>query len=154
MADSRTTNVIKNSSASLIYKVIQILVQFIIRTVFIRLLGNEYTGVSGLFSDILHVLSLMEMGLDVSMVYSLYKPLAEKNVDRIAALLKFFRKAFNVIGVAVLVVGAALTPFLHYIVKGVPNITEDIRGIFLMYVLTSGCSYFLIYKTVLLRADQ
>ena len=70
MEGSRTTNVIKNSFASLGLKVAGIFVQFAIRTAFIYLLGNEYTGVSGLFTDILNVLSLMEMGLDTSMVYA------------------------------------------------------------------------------------
>lgn len=154
MADNRTGNVIKNSAASMIQKFVQIIVQFALRTAFIRILGNEYTGISGLFTDILQVLSLMELGLDSSMIFSLYDPLARKDKRRIAALLKFYKTAFTVIGFLVLTSGIACTPFLLYIVKGVPNITEDIRLIFLMYVLASALSYFVIYKSVLLRADQ
>lgn len=154
MADSRTSNAIKNSGASLLNKVIQILFQFVMRTVFIHILGIGYTGVSGLFTDILHVLSLMEMGLDSSMVFALYKPLSERDEYKISALLKFYRRAFNLIGLLVLVAGAACVPLLKYIIKDAPNISESISGIFLMYVATSAFSYFLIYKTVLLRADQ
>ena len=130
------------------------LIQFIIRTTFIKVLGNEYTGVSGLFTDILHVLSLMELGLDSSMVFSLYKPLLNRDSEKISALLNFYRKAFNLIGVLVLAAGVGCVPFLRYIVKDVPNISEDIRFIFLMYVAATGFSYFLIYKSILLRADQ
>lgn len=154
MAGNRTQNVVKNSSAGLIQRVVQMLVQFALRTAFIRLLGKEYTGISGLFTDILQVLSLMELGLDSSMVYALYKPLVEGDARRISALLKFYKKAFTVIGCLVLAAGALCTPLLPYIVKGVPNIKENISFIFLMYVLTTGSSYFLIYKSVLLRADQ
>ena len=154
MADSRTSNVIKNSGASLLNKLVHMLVQFGMRTVFIYFLGNEYTGVSSLFTDILQVLSLMELGLDTSMIYSLYGPLARQDHQRISALMNFYRKAFTVIGFAVLGAGLLCVPFLQYIVKGVPNIKEDIRGIFLMYVATSAFSYFLVYKTVLLRANQ
>lgn len=154
MSNNRTGNVIKNSGASLIEKMVQIIVQFVLRTAFIYILGNEYTGISGLFTDILHVLSLMELGLDSSMIYSLYEPLAKKDSRKISALLKFYRNAFYCIGFLVLGIGLACTPFLSYIVKGVPNIAEDIRYIFMMYVITSACSYFLIYKSVLLRADQ
>ena len=96
MASNRTNNVIKNSFASLRYIIIQILVQLVIRTAFIHILGNEYTGVSGLFTDILQVLSMMEMGLDSSMVYALYKPLAQRDEKRISALLSFYEKAFNI----------------------------------------------------------
>lgn len=135
-------------------KLIHIVVQFAMRTAFIHILGNEYTGISGLFTDILNVLSLMELGLDSSMVYALFKPIAQKDARRITALMGFYKKAFTVIGFTVLGAGLICTPFLGHIVKGVPNIKEDIRGIFLMYVATSSFSYFLIYKTVLLSANQ
>lgn len=154
MADSRTSNVFKNSGAGLLNKLIHIVVQFAMRTAFIHILGNEYTGISGLFTDILNVLSLMELGLDSSMVYALYKPVAQKDARRIKALMRFYRKAFTIIGITVLAAGVLCTPFLGYIVKGVPNIKEDIRGIFLMYVATSSFSYFLIYRTLLLSAHQ
>ena len=154
MENSRTQNTVKNSAASLLFRLSNMVVKFIIRTAFIYLLGKEYTGVSGLFTDILTVMSLMELGLDGSMVYSLYKPLAEKDEKRVCNLMGFYKRAFHLIGVLVLVAGAALTPFLGYIVKDVPNIREDIRLIFMMYVVTSASSYFFVYRTVLLRANQ
>lgn len=154
MVESRTRNVINNTVASVIFKIVYILSQFVLRTVFIYTLGNEYVGISGLFTDILSVLSLMEMGLDVSMVYALYKPLAEDDHVRISALLKFYKKVFNWCGVIVIIIGVSCVPFLRYIMKGEPNIVEDIRLIFMMYVFTSAFSYFLIYKSILLRANQ
>ena len=154
MANTRTENVIKNSTASIVYKIVHTLIQFIVRTAFIHILGNEYTGISGLFTDILQVLSVMELGLDSSMVYALYKPLAQKDEKRITAFLKFYRTAFRIIGIVVLLGGICLLPFMQLFVKDVPNIKENLNGIFMMYVVTSGCSYFLIYKTVLFRADQ
>lgn len=154
MSESRTSNVIKNSGASLLYKLVHIVFTFALRTVFIKLLGNEYTGISGLFTDILQVLSLMELGLDTSMVYALYGPVAHNEHTKVSALLKFYRKAFNIIGVTILALGLGCIPFLNYIVKDVPNIKEDIRLIFLMYILTSASSYFVIYKTILLKAKQ
>lgn len=154
MSNTRTENVIKNSTSSIIYKIVHVMIQFVMRTAFIRILGNEYTGVSGLFTDIVQVLSVVELGLDSSMVYALYKPLAQRDEKRISALLKFYRSAFDIIGIAVLLGGLCLLPFLHLFVNDVPNIKENINCIFMMYVITSGFSYFLIYKTVLLRADQ
>lgn len=154
MKNSRTENVIKNSTASLIYRLIYLVIHFVMRTVFIRLLGREYTGLATLFADILHVLSLVELGLDASMAFHLYKPLAEKDENKIAALMNFYRKAFTIIGVVVLACGVALIPFLRYIVKDVPNIRESIQLIFLMYVLTTASSYFFVYRTILIRADQ
>lgn len=154
METSRTINVIKNSFASLVLKLVGILSQFALRTAFIYLLGNEYTGVSGLFTDILSVLSLMEMGLDVSMVYALYKPLAENDHSKISALMNFYKKAYRVIGVGVLLVGIVCVPFLDYIVKGSASIKESLAGIFMMYVVTTAVSYLCVYRTILLKADQ
>lgn len=154
MAEGRTGNVIKNTGASLLYKLAHIIFRFVLRTVFIRLLGNEYTGISGLFTDILSVLNLMESGLDVSMVFAMFSPVANNDQRKISALLKFYKKAFTLIGSLILVAGVGCIPFLHYVVKDVPNIKEDIRLIFLLYILTSASSYFLVYRTMLLRAKQ
>ncbi len=154
MANSRTVNVVKNTSATLLDKLMQIVIQFALRTAFIHILGNEYTGLSGLFTDVLHVLSLMEMGLDSSMIFSLYKPISQKDTRRVKQLLQFYKTAFTIIGFVVFAAGVCCVPFLPYIVKNVPNIKEDIRVIFMIYVATSACSYFLIYRAVLLRADQ
>lgn len=154
MDAGRTANVIKNSVASLVLKLVGILSQFALRTAFIYLLGNEYTGVSGLFTDILSVLSLMEMGLDVSMVYALYKPLAENDHSKISALMNFYKKAYRIIGVSVLLLGLICVPFLGYIVKGTANIKESLAGIFMMYVVTTAVSYLCVYRTILLKADQ
>lgn len=154
MANSRLHNVVRNSGASLLNRLAQILIRFVIQTLFIKVLGNEYTGVSRLFTDILTVLSLVEMGLDSSMVYALYKPLAQHDDRRITALMNFYRSAFTIIGVAVFAIGLGCVPFLRYIVKDVPDVKEDVRLLFLAYVATSGSSYFFVYKTVLIRADQ
>lgn len=154
MSDTRTENVIKNSSATLLFKVVQIVSQFALRTVFIYVLGREYTGIQGLFTDILNVLSLMELGLDGSMVFSLYKPLAEGNDKKVSAYVNFYRKAFGAIGVIVFLSGLICLPFLNYIITDAPDISENLNGIFMMYVITSASSYFLVYKTTLLQADQ
>lgn len=110
MVESRTRNVINNTVASVIFKIVYILSQFVLRTVFIYTIGNEYVGISGLFTDILSVLSLMEMGLDVSMVYALYKPLAEDDHVRISALLKFYKK--YLIGAVLLLLLSGFRVFL------------------------------------------
>lgn len=136
------------------YKGSHIVIQFALRTAFIRMLGREYGGISTLFTDILSVLSLMELGMGSAISYALYKPLAKKDSERITALMSFYKKAYTLIGIMVLCAGLICTPLLQYIVKDVPNIKEDIRIIFIMFVLTSASSYFLVYKSILLRADQ
>lgn len=154
MSNSRKANVIKNSLASILLKVVNILMQFVLRTTFIYYLGKEYTGISNLFTDILQVLSLFDLGVSSAIIFSLYKPLAEKDRNKITKIVNFNRKVFFLIGSLILIFGLLLTPFLKYIVKDVPNIKEDIRLIFIFYILSTASSYFLVYKSTLLVADQ
>lgn len=154
MSNSRKANVIKNSFASILLKVVNILMQFVLRTTFIYYLGKEYTGISNLFTDILQVLSLFDLGVSSAIIFSLYKPLAEKDRNKITKIVNFNRKVFFLIGSLILIFGLLLTPFLKYIVKDVPNIKEDIRLIFIFYILSTASSYFLVYKSTLLVADQ
>ena len=154
MSESRINNSIKNSGSGLGLKGVQILANFVTRTVFIYLLGIQYTGISSLFTDILGVMSLMEMGIGLAILYSLYKPLSENDYPKIAALMQFYKKTYRIIAVLILATGAACIPLLEYIVKDVPDIKENIQIIFFMFVVNSAFSYLLIYKSTILRAHQ
>lgn len=154
MKESRISNVLKNSSANLIYKGVHIILQFVLRTAFIVILGKEYAGITTLFTDILQVLSLMELGIGTAMLYALYEPIANGDRVRINALMNFYKKAYCTIGLLILFVGISVVPFLNYLVTDVPGITENIKIIYIIYVVTTASSYFLIYKSAILRANQ
>ena len=151
--ESRTKNSIRNSSISIITQALTIIMDFVVKTIFIYILGNEYLGINGLFSNIITLLSLADLGIGVAIPYSLYKPLAEGNTKKINVLMKFYRKVYNIIGCIVLLVGISLTPFLPFIVKDMP----DINGIYFIYdlfVIHSALTYFFVYKKFLIDSDQ
>ncbi len=154
MSDSRTSNSIKNSGAAFFGRIATMLMEFVLRTVLIKRLGIEYGGISTLFTDTLQILSLMELGLGNAIIYALYKPLALKDDRKINALMHFYKTAYNIIAVGVFLLGLLCVPFLDYIVKDVPDIKEDIRMIFMLYVAASSSSYLVIYKETLIRASQ
>lgn len=154
MADTRTRNSIKNSGATIFGRLVTLIMEFVLRTILIKTLGIEYGGISSLFTDILQVFSLMELGLGSAIIFALYKPLAEKNYPKINALMQFYKMAYNIIATGVFVLGLCCVPFLDSIVKGVPDIKEDIRLIFMLYVAASSCSYLVVYKETLIRASQ
>ena len=85
--------------------------------IFVRVLPPAYLGLSGLFSNILSMLSLAELGIGTAIVYALYKPIAEKNEEKMAVLVQFYGKAYRIIGVVVAVVGVAIMPFLNFLIK-------------------------------------
>ncbi len=127
---------------------------FVQKTIFIRSLGMSYTGVSGLFTDILTVLSLAELGIGSAIAYSLYKPIAENDYKRIAQLMSFFKKAYTIIAATIFAIGVCLVPFINHIVTDVPDITESIELIFLLYITNTAVTYLLVYKNTLLVAAQ
>lgn len=154
MSQSRTKSTLVNTSFAILSRIVSMIFGFIQKTIFIRTLGISYAGVSGLFTDILTVLSLAELGIGSAIAYSLYKPIAENDYRRIAQLMNFFKKAYHFIAAIVFVVGVCLIPLIPYIVKDVPDITENIQLIFSLYICNTAATYLLIYKNTLLVADQ
>ena len=154
MKNSRTLNSIKNASVNLISRIVTLIAGFLIRTIFLKYLGDQYTGVSTLFTDILHILSFTELGMGTAISFAFYKPVAEKNHYRIAQLMKLCKYIYTAISCSILILGIAFIPFLNIFVKDVPDIKESIVFIYILYVLKTALSYLLIYKSTLLIANQ
>ena len=154
MVTSRTVNSLKNTGISLSVQIVCILLSFIGRTVFIKQLNIEYLGVNGLFSNILTLLSLAELGIGTAITYMMYKPIADNDTEKIAALNNLYRQVYNCIGLFIVLVGLSLTPFITCFIKEVPNIEENIHIIYVLYVLNTSMSYFFTYKRSLLIAYQ
>lgn len=150
---SRVYNSVKNVSISLIEQIISTLTLFLTRTVFIYCLGKTYLGLSGLFSDVLTLLSLADLGFGTAIIYSMYKPMANKNFREINALLLLYKKIYYIVGSLMTIIGLALTPYLRYIISDMPTIPE-INLIYILYLLNTTTSYFFSYKKCLLMVDQ
>ncbi len=149
----RIENSIKNISSGIIGQIVLLLTNFISRTVFINMLGASYLGVSGLFGNILSLLSLAELGVGQAITFSLYKPLADNDTDKIYRIMNFYKKIYRLMFWFVLVVGLSLIPFLQYIIKDM-NKVANIRIIYAMYVFNSATSYLFVYRNTLVVAAQ
>lgn len=154
MSESRTINSVKNIMTGFMSQGIVYIVGFINRMVFVRCLSTEYLGVSALFSNVLSLLSLAELGIGSAIVFALYKPLAEKDNTKIRKLMHFYATAYKTIGCVVAVVGLCLMPFLKYLIGTAPDIKENIYILYLLSLLNVVISYFFSYKSSLLNADQ
>lgn len=153
MSESRTNNSFKNIAFNIGNQLLNLVLAFVSRTVFLSVLNVEYLGISGLFGDIFTMLSLADLGFGTAMTYSMYKPLAEHDYDRLAGLVTLYKKVYRVIAVVVTSVGLALIPFLRYLVK----LETDMPQLELYYVLSlANCvaSYLVVYKTSIIGADQ
>ena len=114
---TRTENSTKNMYTGLIYQVLVLLFRFITRTVFIYCLGEKYLGINGLFSNILNLLSLADLGIGSALVFALYKPIAEKNEERQKIIVDYLHKIYIYIGLAIIAIGIMLLPALKFIIK-------------------------------------
>lgn len=151
---SRVNAVAVNTAFGIAQKAITVIANLAIQIIFIRTLGEQYAGISSLFTSLLTVLSFAELGIGTAITYNLYKPIAEKDTDRICAFMKFYSTAYRVVAFVVLFAGIACCPFLKYIVKDVPDIKENIMFIYLFFVVDTAASYLLIYKATFLNACQ
>ena len=150
---SRTYHSSKNLLLGLMNKMITIILAFVSRNIFIRVLSVEYLGINGLFADVLTMLSLADLGFGTAMAYSFYKPIAENDEIKITALITFYRKIYNYIAGSVLVIGLAIVPFLNQIV----NVEHEINHLELYYLICLGntvLSYLFVYKSSIITASQ
>ena len=149
----RIVSSIKNIATGLVGQMILLVTSFITRTVFINILGSSYLGVSGLFNNILSLLSLAELGVGQAITFSLYKHIAENDTKKISSLMAIYKKIYTAVFAVVLVVGMSLAPFLRYIIKdysAIPHITI----IYILYVINSASTYLFVYRNTLLIASQ
>lgn len=153
MSNSRSKNALLNISLGYIAQIGILILSFVGRRIFLNFLSVEYLGINGLFSNILTVLSLAELGLDTAVLYSLYKPVAENNKALISSLLKYFKKIYRVIASCVFAVGLILIPFLKFIVK-VDLPQQDLTFYYILFLINTVASYFVAHKVALLSAYQ
>ena len=151
----RVNNAARNIFFGVILRAYQIIVPFLMRTAMIYLMGAQYLGLNSLFTSVLQVLNLAELGVGSAMVYSMYKPIADDDETTICALMKLYRTYYRVIGLVIAVVGCVLTPFIPYLLKS--DVPAGIN-IYILYLLNLGAtvlSYWLFaYKNSILQAHQ
>ncbi len=151
--ESRSRRAALNIRTGIWSKVILSILAFATKTIFVRLLGAEYNGVSGLYSNILTVLSLADLGIGNVLTYSLYQALKDDDKSILATLVFYFKKIYRIIACAILAIGISIIPFLKYILNSSLPYNELVIY-YILYLLNSCASYFVAYKTMMISADQ
>lgn len=155
MEKSRTKNTTRNIGAGLFNQAISIVLPFINRTAILWTLGAEFTGLAGLFSSILNVLNMAELGFNTAIVYSLYKPMADRDHKKICEIVSLFRRIYTIVGTVVLVGGLMIMPFLTNFIHGSYPDSVNLYIVYFLYLFNSAISYYMFaYKECLLIADQ
>ena len=143
MKIERKKNAVRGTVFGIILKVTQIVFQFIIRTIFIRSLGAEYLGLNSLFTAILQVLNLAELGVSSALVFSMYRPIADNDSEKICQLMNLYKRYYRLIGMVVLTAGILLIPFLPRLIKGTVPANINLYIIYAMNLAATVLSYWL-----------
>lgn len=152
--NTRTQIASRNITVSFITYFAQILLGFLVRKLFIIHLGIEYLGYNSVFSNILQMLNLADLGIGVAITSYLYKPLAEGNMKSVASLMMIYRKFYSVMGCVVIFAGVIISFFLNKLIPDANCSLFYLCFLFYVNLLGTASTYFLAYKRTLLIADQ
>ena len=155
MKNERTKNSVRNIIVGIVRRVVEILFPFIVRTIFIKSLGEEYLGLGGLYSSILQVLNIADLGIANAIIASMYKPIAENDIVKVSALMNMYKKAYRTIGFVILSVGIIILPFIDKFISGSPPENINIYILWILYLVNTVIGYLLfMHKISLINAHQ
>ena len=151
----RIENAVRNILFGTVGNLASIILGFVSRTFLINILGVNYLGINGLYTNVLSVLSLAELGIGTAISYSLYKPVVDKDLEKIKILMQLYKQVYRIIAVIITVLGLSIMPFLKYIIKSPGEITlEQLYIFYLIFLFNTVSTYFVSYKYSLANAEQ
>jgi O-antigen/teichoic acid export membrane protein len=151
----RTKMAARNIAFAYVGQIATALMTFILKTIFIHILGDTLNGVNGLYTSILTLLSMAELGIGTALNFALYAPVDRGDKEKIKSYMQLYRKAYHTIGFVVAVIGLILVPFLKYLIKNPLGQTErDLIQYYLIFLFNTVSTYFVSYKYSLVNAEQ
>ena len=149
----RTTNSIKNVIIALLGNIIALVLGFVNQKYFVSILGIDYTGLNGVLTNLISMLSIVELGLGTAIIYHLYEPIANNDIESIKSLLLFYKKSYRTIALIITIIGISILPFIEVIVD-VSLISENVYLIYFLFLADTVFSYFIAYKRSIIYANQ
>lgn len=152
----RKKNVIRSSYVGMVTNILKVLLGFGYRTLFIAILSVEYLGINGLFTNVLQILSLAELGITTAIVYRFYDPIKNNDVYKVGKLMNFFKRVYMIIALSIFIIGVMIMPFIPYLINTTDSLPEDINlyTIYFLFLINTISTYLFSYKLSLLNADQ
>lgn len=150
---TRTEYSVRNTSIGMISSVAAMLIGYLLRVVFTHTMSESYVGLNGLFTDVVSILSFSELGIGSAIMYALYRPVAEGDVEKQKSLMRLLRNFYMLVVALVAVLGGALMPFMRLLIKDYSDV-GNVLLIYILYLINTACSYLLVYKKTLLDAQQ
>lgn len=152
--DTRSKNSTRNITFSIIAYMVQLILSFLGRRYFIYYFSTEYLGLNSLFSNIISILSLAELGFGAALVFAMYKPMATGDEEKVRQLLGYYRKCYYIIGCIIITLGLLVLPFMEYFKAKAPNVDVNLYIVYLIMLFNTVVSYFFAHRRSLLYTSQ
>ena len=152
----RKTNILRSSAVSTGCSGVNILMGFLYRTVFLHFLSASYLGINGLFTNVLTLLSLAELGITSAITFRFYQPIKDENIEQVGRLMNFFRSVYRVILLVIIALGLALLPVIDHLVADPSEVPADVnlRFVYILFLIQTASTYMFSYKQTMLTVDQ
>ena len=150
----RKTLTLFNGLSGLINRVVSMIFLFCVRHYFTKYLDVEYLGFEGLFSNILGLFSLVDLGLGNAISFNLYEPLHNQDRTLISSIMAVYKKLYLAVGIIIFVLALCFSPFILFFIKDYSLPENTIRLYFLVYAMSVSITYFFSYKRTLIFALQ
>lgn len=154
--EKRISSALKTSITSVLYYIIQIISALLYRIIFLEYFTLNYLGINGLFSNILTLLSLTELGITTPIVNRLYKPFDDKDVVKIRKLLKFYGTVYKYIFGVIIILGVLICPFIKFFIKDISQIPAEINiyFVYILFLFQTASTYLLAHYQSVISVDR
>lgn len=141
-----------NVAVSILFRALLLVASLLVRRYLIRYIGNEANGLDSLYTSIVGVLSIAELGIGTAIVFCMYKPVVDGDTDKVSALYFLFQRVYLIIGVILAVGGCAIMPALPYLATGYQSIDVNLYLTFGMMLVSVVLTYAFSAKISLINA--
>ena len=151
---SRTAKSIHNVKVALLFYILNLILQFFSRKIFLDYLGSEVLGLNTTAQNLLGFLNLAELGIGSAVAYNLYKPLFDQDRTAINAIVSVQGWLYRRIAYIVIIGACILMCFFPMIFAKAQVPLWYAYGSFIALLAAALLSYFVNYRQIVLSADQ
>lgn len=151
---NRNKKLLLNTGMGVVQQLVVIICGFILPRVFLKNFGSEINGLISSMSQFLGFISLLEMGIGPVIQANLYKPLADKDNDRISEIVKSAEKFFRRIAYIFLAYIVVLSILFPTVIANEFDPFFTISLLLIIAISTIAQYFFGATYQVLLNSDQ
>ena len=150
----RRKKLAKNTISSLFFQITTIVCGFILPRLILGYYGSEVNGLVQSVAQFLSLISFLELGVGAVVQSSLYKPLADKDNDKISSIWASANRFFRTIAIILLLYVVLLIVIYPSLVNKNFDFVFTATLILVMSISSFAQYYFGIVNRLLLTADQ